>query len=342
MTTIRRRSVLAVGGAALAAPALAEAPARITLGYQTLWAAQGEIFEVLRRTNIPDLFGLRAEFRPFAFGPPLAEAAVAGDIDNIVAADVPVLRGAARIPGTRILSRTHDWRWAVVAQPDFQGDLRALRGRRLSGAFGTTVFPRAVETLVEAGLRDPFREITIINQDIAEQAAALQARQVDAVATWDPTLERLVRLGFRVLHRSRDGDSPAWLALTGRWLSRHGEEGAVRVLKAWTAAAWWASNNAEQARAWFSETSRIDADTLAAASRVDRYLRAPVLDIREYNFMITPDQVSASQRVVDFLVERRLLQARIEVAPLIDTALVDRAQAELARGFTPGAIRVGS
>lgn len=342
MTLLHRRSALVLAGAGLCAPALAQVPVRVTLGYQTLWAAQGEIFEVLRRTNIPELFGLRAEFRPFAFGPPLAEAAVAGDIDNIVAADVPVLRGAVRIPGTRILSRTHDWRWAVVAQPDFAGDLRALRGKRLSGAFGTTVFPRAVETLVEAGIRDPFRELTIINQDIAEQATALQARQVDAVATWDPTLERLVRLGFRVLHQSRDGDSPAWQALTGRWLARNGEDGALRVLKAWISAAWWASNNAEQARAWFSETSRIDPDTLAAASRVDRYLRAPVPDIRQYDFAITPEQVGASQRVVDFLVERRLLQARIEVAPLIDTALVARAKAELAAGFAPGAIRVGS
>ncbi len=335
-----RRAVLQATGSALAlaastrlgAPAIAQSRTAITLGYQTLWAAQGEIFETLRNTNILELYGFDTQFKTFSFGPPLVEAAVAGDVDNLIAADIPVLRGAARLAGTKVIARTHDWRWGIVAQPDFEGGVADLRGKRFSGAFGTTVFPRSVETIVASGIADPFREINIINQDVTEQVAALQSKQIDAVSTWDPTLERLVRLGFKVLHESKQGDSPAWLGLTGRWLEKNGDDAAVRLLKAYVTAVWWTSNNLEEARAWFSQTSRIDKDILAVAGKADRYLKQPVADIATLDFAIDADQVAASQRVVAFLVEQKLLQQSIDVPAFVDQKLIRAAQSEIAQG----------
>jgi ABC-type nitrate/sulfonate/bicarbonate transport system substrate-binding protein len=337
-----RRQFLAGSGVALGAlaatglssrPALSQPkPVKITLGYQTLWAAQGEIFETLRRTNILELNGVQAEFKTFTFGGPLAEAAVAGEIDNIVAADIPVLRGAARLPGTKILARTHDARWALVSQPDFTGGLGDLRGKKLSGAFATTTFPRSVEAIVAAGIKDPFRELTIINQDVAEQVNALQSKQVDIVSTWDPTLEKLVRSGYRLVHESARGDNPAWFALTGKWLAANGEDAAVRVLKAFVTAVWWTSNNIDTAHGWFSQTSRIDRELLIAATQQDRYLSAPVPDITTLDFQIAAAQSESSQRVINFLVERKLLQTPIEVSPFIDNSLVRRAEKEIAAG----------
>jgi len=340
-----RRTVLSLAAAGLAAPfaapAIGQARTKITLGYQSLWAAQGEIFEVLRNTNILEQHGFDTEFKTFSFGPPLVEAAIAGDVDNLIAADIPVLRGAVRLSGTRILFRSHDWRWGVVSQPGFTGGLADLRGKTFSGAFGTTVFPRSVETIVAAGIKDPFREINIINQDVTEQVAALQSKQVDAVSTWDPTLERLVRLGFRLVHVSKEGDSPAWFGLTGKWLERNGQEAAVRLGKAWVTAAWWASNNLAEARKWFAQTSRIDEDILVVAEKTDRYLRSPVADIAGFNFEIDPGQISASQRVVAFLVERKLLQQTIDVPALIDNRAIAEAQRQIATGqrLDPAAIK---
>jgi hypothetical protein len=105
---------------------------------------------------------------------------------------------------------------------------------------------------------------------------------------------------------------------------------AIRPSAAWVTAVWWASNNIEQARAWFSETSRIDKDILAVAGKADRYLKAPVADITKLDFAIDPEQVSASQRVVTFLVERKLLQQTIDVPSFVDRTLIARAQQEIA------------
>jgi ABC-type nitrate/sulfonate/bicarbonate transport system substrate-binding protein len=101
-------ATLLIGSATLPDKAQAAEPIKVVIGYQSLWAAGGEVVEVLRHTNIFELNGITAEYKTFTFGGPLAEAAVAGDIDNVFAADAPVLRAMARMPGSKILQRTHD------------------------------------------------------------------------------------------------------------------------------------------------------------------------------------------------------------------------------------------
>ncbi len=332
--------LVAAGGAG---PAMAQGrePIRITIGYQTLWAAGGEIFEVLRHTNILELNGIKGEFRKFTYGGPLGEAAVAGEIDNIYGADAPALRAAARIPGAKILHRTHDFRFGIVAQPDFKGGLTDLRGKTVSGPFGTTTFPRSMEKVMEAGIKSPFSEIRLINQDIAEQPTALQAKQVDAVTTWDPTMEKLLRSGYKPLVISKPGDDGGgWQGLSGKWLEKHGEDGAVRFLKAWIMAAWWASNNIQQAHQWFAETSRIPVDLLVVSAQADRYLRAPVKDIKTIDYVLDEQTIKASQRVMDFLHERKLLQEKMDVSQYVDMRYIQRAQREIAEGKHPRLIDI--
>lgn len=316
-------------------PAQADQPVKMTIGYQSLWATGGEIFEALRRTNILELNGIKAEFKIFTWGAPLGEAAVAGEIDNIFASDVPVVRTVARIPGAQVVARTHDYRFAVISQPDFKGGLADLRGKTLSGAIGGTIFPRALEHIVAAGVKEPFKEINIINQDVAEQPAALQGKSADAVATWDPTLEKLVQSGFRVVWVSGTGEASGWMGLTGSFLKKYGEDGAVRFIKSWIMAAWWTSNNLETAHEWFKETSRIGTDLLKASAQADRYLKAPTADIKSMDFVIDDSAVAASQRVIKMLFERNLLKDQVEVAPMLHMSYVKQAQADIAAGKHP-------
>ena len=329
------RVLVAIGATSAAMPAAAQQPIEMTIGYQSLWATGGEIFETLRRTNILELNGIKANFKTFTYGGPLGEAAVAGEIDNVFAADAPVLRAVARIPGAKVLARTHDQRFAIIAQPDFKGGLADLRGKKLSGPFGTTTFPRCIEHIVAAGIKDPFKEMTIINQDVAEQATSLQSKAVDAVTTWDPTQERLIQAGYKVLYASKPGEGGGWMGVTGKFLNKYGEEGAVRFLKAWIMAAWWTSNNIETAHDWFAQTSRIDKSLLRVSAQADRYMKSKVADIKTMDFVIDDEQVRASQRVMDFLHAQKLLQARMDVAPYLDLRYIRKAQADIDAGRMP-------
>lgn len=319
-----------------AGAASAAEPIKMTLGYQSLWATGGEVFEVLRHTNILELNGIKADFKTFTFGGPLGEGAVAGEIDNIFAADAPVLRAMARLPGSKVFHRTHDARFGIMVQPDFQGKLTDLRGKKLSGPFGTTTFPRSVRALIAAGIKDPFGEMTIINQDVAEQVNAMQGKLVDAVTTWDPTMHRMEQQKIgRVLWMAPRGENIGIQGLSGKWLQANGPEGLNKFLKAWIMATWWASNNMAQAHVWFAATSRLSPDILNISAEFDRNLAKPISDIHKVDLMISEQDIQGTQQVMDFLFERKLLNAKMDVRPFFDMEPLKRAQGEIAEGKLP-------
>jgi ABC-type nitrate/sulfonate/bicarbonate transport system substrate-binding protein len=325
-----------IGCAALAGPVRAAEPIKVVIGYQSLWAGGGEVVEVLRHTNIFELNGITAEYKTFTFGGPLAEAAVAGDIDNVFAADAPVLRAMARMPGSKILQRTHDARFGILAQPDFQGGLADLRGKKLSAPFATTTFPRSMKAIVAAGIKQPLQDMTIINQDIAEQTNAMQGHLVDAVTTWDPTMERLVQQKLaKVIWSAPRGENIGMQGFSGKWLQANGNDGAVRFLKAWIMATWWASNHIDQAHAWFAKTSRLPIDILKVATDFDRNLGAPVADINKIDLTLSDSDIASSQDVMTFLYDNKLLNSKIEVKPYFDMGPLGQAAAEISSGKGP-------
>lgn len=333
-------AVAAVTSVAFPSFAGAQAPKKVEIkvGYQSLWATVGEIYEVLRYTNILALNGIDAKFQTFTYGGPLGEGFVAEQVDTLVAADAPVLRALARRSGGgKVIHRTHDYRWGVVAATNFKGDSFAdLKGKKLAGPFGTTVFPRTVRKLVEAGITSPFRELTIINQDVAEQAASLQSNSVDAVVTWDPTMSRLISTGVaKKLYESQRGEGLGWEGVSQEFLNKYGEDGAVRYLKSWIMAVWWASNNIDPAQQWFAKTSRLPVELLKESQAQDRYLRSPVTDIKSIDLMISDKEVVDAQAVMDFQVEQKLMSNPMKVASFIDMRYLKKAQAEIAAGKHP-------
>jgi ABC-type nitrate/sulfonate/bicarbonate transport system substrate-binding protein len=316
--------------------ARAAEPIKVVIGYQSLWAGGGEVVEVLKHTNIFELNGITAEYKTFTFGGPLAEAAVAGDIDNVFAADAPVLRAMARMPGSKILQRTHDARFGILAQPDFQGGLADLKGKKLSAPFATTTFPRSMKAIVAAGVKQPFQEMTIINQDIAEQTNAMQGHLVDAVTTWDPTMERLVQQKLaKVIWSAPRGENIGMQGFSAKWMQAHGNEGAVRFLKAWIMATWWTSNHIDQAHEWFAKTSRLPIDLLKIATDFDRNLGTPIADINKVDLTLSDADIASSQDVMNFLYDNKLLTTKIEVKPYFDMGPLTEAEAEIKAGKVP-------
>jgi ABC-type nitrate/sulfonate/bicarbonate transport system substrate-binding protein len=329
-------ATLCIGFVSFAAPARAAEPIKVVIGYQSLWAAGGEVVEVLRHTNIFELNGISAEYKTFTFGGPLAEAAVAGDIDNVFAADAPVLRAMARMPGSKILQRTHDARFGILAQPDFQGGLADLKGKKLSAPFATTTFPRSMKAIVAAGVKQPFQEMEIVNQDIAEQTNAMQAHLVDAVTTWDPTMERLIQQKLaKVIWSAPRGENIGMQGFSGKWMQANGEQAEVKFLKAWIMATWWASNHMDQAHEWFAKTSRLPIDILKIATDFDRNLAKPIADINTIDLTLSDADIASTQDVMTFLYDNRLLTSKIEVKPYFDMGPLNQASAEIKAGKVP-------
>ena len=68
----------------------------IRIGWQIPAATQGQILQVLKRTNILEGHGLKPRFIPFSYGGPQMEAAIAGELDVFFAGDQPAINLIAR------------------------------------------------------------------------------------------------------------------------------------------------------------------------------------------------------------------------------------------------------
>ncbi len=65
---------------------------QIRIGWQTPWATQGQLTQVLKHTDILKNNHIVGDFKGFSYGGPLNEAALANEVDVIFTADQPAIR----------------------------------------------------------------------------------------------------------------------------------------------------------------------------------------------------------------------------------------------------------
>ena len=300
-------------------------------------APVGMIFEALKHTNIRQLNGIDATFTLFTDGGPLAEAALSGAVDNIVAGDFTAYNGAAKKAGFKAVMRPFDWRWAVVVQPDFKGtSLADLRGKKLMGPFSGGSWAASLKDIEAAGITDVGKNVTLLNATPADSALALQNKLVDAAVLWDPTLESTIHKGYgKVLHMAEPSEAIGIQVLSADYLLKYGDAGAVQFCKAWLMATWWTSHNGTQAREWFAKDTRLDMGIVEVAQKVDRYLKAPVADIGAIDLEIKPAEIAYSQSIMDYLSKNKFIPKGIAVAPLVDNTYINQARAQIMKGDLP-------
>jgi ABC-type nitrate/sulfonate/bicarbonate transport system substrate-binding protein len=73
----------------------------IRIGWQIPAATQGQVLQVLKRTSLLEMHGLKPVFVPFSYGGPQVEAAFAGQLDVFFAGDQPAFNLIARGAGGR-------------------------------------------------------------------------------------------------------------------------------------------------------------------------------------------------------------------------------------------------
>lgn len=176
-----------------AAPNSSEAPV-VRIGWQTSWATQGQLAEVLQHTNALTLEDLRGDLKSFQYGAPLSEAALANDVDVAFLGDQPAVTLLSSSKDWRIVARLMDFRVAILVPPNSPiKSVVGLKGKTLAIPFGSSTHRVALEFIAQAGL-NPQKDVHIINIDIQEQASIVQSARsgqwpnIDAVASWDPNI----------------------------------------------------------------------------------------------------------------------------------------------------------
>jgi aliphatic sulfonates family ABC transporter substrate-binding protein len=189
MTIASRMTFLSALGGAVACtglPARAGGTATLTIGYQ-----KDGVLLVVKQQGVLDkklaAAGVKLTFVEFQSGPPLLEALNAGSVDIGQTGDTPPIFAQAAGAKLVYLAAAPDAgkRSGIVVQAGGGiAKVADLKGKRVAFTRGSSAHNFVVHALAQAGLSPV--DITAVNVQPADGAAAFRSGSVDAWGIWDP------------------------------------------------------------------------------------------------------------------------------------------------------------
>jgi sulfonate transport system substrate-binding protein len=344
--------ILGVAVVSCSPPAPPEPTRRVVrVGWQPPWANQGQIVQVMKRTDVSDLLGLEIRLSPFTYGGPMIEAALAGAIDAGFMGPQPAINLISKDARWRIVARVPNYRSAVLVPPGSPiKRLEDLRGKTLATAFGSTTHRHVVQDLLDAGLNPSTGDLKLTSVDQAEHAAVIQAGgdirwgEIDAIATYDPTVAlALEQKKARIIATMID---PGVIVMRKDFIETQGE--ATRLfLTAYALSYHYYVTHQAEADRWYSEASRLAVrpESFQEMAAVEPSMKAT--SIAELQLAFTDADGQQIQRAADHAVELKLTAKRPDVIGSLDQQLIRKAQEALAgskentriRPLEPGNVR---
>lgn len=174
----------AAGMAALGAPAIAQAKARIRVGYLHTLAVDGQMW-LSDHLGAFAKHGLEPEFKLFQTGLELFQAMIGGSLD-VLSTGAVISNFPARGQGKMFLANAVEFATAQLWVREDQGikSLADLKGKRVATTAGTTahVF---LNTALKANNLAP-GDIDLLNQRMPDAVTSFISGAVPAVALWIP------------------------------------------------------------------------------------------------------------------------------------------------------------
>lgn len=249
-----RRQWMGVFAATLVAsagPGVAEELTTVRIGWQPTTTVEAQIAHTLAKTDILERNGLKGVFTMFTYGPAVNEALVSGAIDVGFVGDMPSVSLAAVNSPTTVIGRQSVFRGAILAST--KSDIKTLadlKGKQLSGPFGSSIYLAALSMLEKGGLK-PGQDVKMVNMGFGDLSDAFRAGKTDAVFVWDPWIENFVEKGLgRVL--SEDNGLTMVIAMRSD-LVKSRPDVAEKFLRAHKEALLFAANNKALVNQWFRE-----------------------------------------------------------------------------------------
>lgn len=340
MLTISRRAFVALAAVAtlgLVRPApAAETPIRI--GWQPTTTVEAQIAHTLRKTDILERNGLKGELTMFSYGPAVNEALISGAIDVGFIGDMPSVSLTATGAPVTIVGRQSTFRGSIVASPgsgiDKIGD---LKGRKLYGPFGSSIYLAAVAMLDKAGLKAG-RDVEIVNMGFADLADALKAKRIEATFVWDPWVGLFEQQGLaRVL--ASDTSLTMVIAMRNNFIEAN-PDAVERFLKAHKEALLYAASNAAVANRWFREPEAartLDEALIQATTAYDPQWSAKSL--KDVRVAFTPEEQARYQGLARTAYDLKITPRLSPLADRLDLTVARKVDGA-SWAFDPAAVKL--
>ncbi len=301
----------------------------IKIGWQIPWATEGQLTQILKRTDLLKDNGLEGDFKGFSYGGPLNEAALAGEVDVLFTADQPIAMLLSNNPNWTIIGRLMYNRTTLFVPPnsDIQ-DVAGLKGKTVAMPFGAAAQRMALLAEQEAGL-DPQNDVNNINLGIYEQSdvvkdpEATKWGEIDAMASFDPTPAILEEKGLtRTL---KVGKIVSVIAMSNEYIEKN-PDAPVNFLKAFKGAYKFYRNDIGQSNDWFKEEAKLDITpkALEIAASIEPNVNAENEDDIYINFK--DEDYLVMQEAADFLLEQDMIKTPVNMIDFIDLSYLEQSE----------------
>jgi sulfonate transport system substrate-binding protein len=298
----------------------------IRIGWQVPWATEGQLTQILKNTNILEDNGLKGEFKGFNSGPPLNEAALAGEVDVIFTADQPAATLLSKNSNWVIIGRLMYNRVSLYVPPKSPiKRIADLKGKTVGMPFGAAAQRMALKAEKDAGL-DPKNDVNNVNLDIYEQSDlvrdvnATKWGKMDALAGFDPTPAIFEEKGL--INTLQVGKVVSVIVMSKDYIKVN-PSAPVHFLKSFNAAYDYYRNNTSKADEWFTTESKltITPKALQLAASLEPNLSASASAIR---LGFTDEDYVTLQDAADFIYDQSLVKTKVIMNDYIDLSYLQK------------------
>lgn len=307
----------------------------IRIGWQLATSTQGQIVEVLKRTNLLDRLGLDPTFVPFSYGEPEVAAALRGDLDVMFSSGQSVNNLLARGGKWKVLGRLHYISAALLVPPDSPiKDIKDLKGKTIACSFGTIGHREATLKEQAAGL-NPDKDVNHVNMDILEIQKLIEAGgrekwgKFDAVAVWEPDISLFTGNGSaRMLSSHR----AIYLVSVSDKFIANNRQSAIKFLEA-IAQSWDFFNHArERVNQWYIDDSQFGFTSAALNSAAKEDPNFNAKSLSDVDLRINEEGQRTLEIGAKWSHDRGYTQKLVPISQAIDQTLLDAANKGIAAG----------
>jgi NitT/TauT family transport system substrate-binding protein len=324
--SIKRRAFLQAAGSALGltlagAPAIAQARAKVKVGYLHTLAVDGQIWTGMDRGSFAKQ-GVDLDLVQFTTGLELFQAMIGGSIDMLATGAV-ISNFPARGQGKAFLINNVEFATAQLWVNQDQGlkSFADLKGKKISTTTGTTAHVFLDNALRANGI-DPTKDVEIVNQRMAEAVTSFVSGAVPAVALWVP---------FNIIVRDKVSgakmlvDASAYYpqaAIVGGWATRadyyeKSYDVIPRIIRGWVDANDYIINNSDAA---LETLQKKYYQQVPLSDLKEQYKAQKMFSSGEWRKMYVDGTVTKwLQQVTDFFVRFGGIQNPVPAAKYFDT-----------------------
>lgn len=254
--------------------------------------------------------GIEVKYDLYLAGPPMIEAFAGGRADFANTGDMPPVSARSGGVDIKVISRAGYTPGgnALLIRPDSPYQSVAdLKGKKIAVPIGSSAHHYLILLLKQNGLTAS--DVSIVNLPATDHQAALETKNVDAVATWEPWSSVLENAkSGKILADSSSGVKRyVGVFLARNEFAQQYPDVTARFLKANEKAAEFIKNHPDEALELIAKESKLP------VSAITRTVKTT-----DWDSTIVAEDIAGFQQVKDFLKEAKILKKDFDIKELFD------------------------